>query len=74
MVKNDAAVVPAGTEVRINTDQTTKEFGVIIRVEYDPIWGPQYYTRVYDYSDGKPASHQYYWLQETEIVKRNSYR
>jgi hypothetical protein len=49
--------------VIVHSDQTTKKYGEIVRVENDRIWGPQYLIAVPEPDMGE----ELFWMRRHEI-------
>jgi hypothetical protein len=64
-VSNNRAVRSnnASRSVIIHSDQTTKKYGEIVRVEHDRVWGPQYLVSVPDREMGE----ELFWMKRVEI-------
>lgn len=58
---------PTKRSVIVNSDQTSKKYGEIVKVERDPIWGPQYLISVPD----KDMGEELFWMQEGEIALKH---
>ena len=52
--------------VIVHSDQTTKKYGEIVRVEHDRVWGPQYLVSVPDPEMGE----ELFWMKRPEISFR----
>lgn len=57
-------------KVYINSFQTNKKFGTILKVEYDKVWGPQYLVKVEDSHWGPEE----FWMMKQEITHQNTQR
>jgi len=56
----------ASRSVIVHSDQTTKKYGDIDRVEHDRVWGPQYLVTVNDHEWGS----EQFWMRRHEISFR----
>lgn len=49
--------------VVVHSEQTTKKYGEVVRVEHDKVWGPQYLVAVPDQEMGQ----ELFWMKKDEI-------
>jgi hypothetical protein len=62
-VVNVSGARNATRSVVVHSDQTTKKYGEVVRVEHDKVWGPQYLVAVPDRDMGE----ELFWMRRNEI-------
>jgi len=56
----------ATRSVVVHSDQTTKRYGEVVKIEHDRVWGPQYLVVVNDAEWGP----EQFWMRRHEITFR----
>lgn len=56
----------ATRSVVVHSDQTTKKYGEVVKIEHDRIWGPQYLVVTNDQEWGQ----EQFWMRRHEITFR----
>lgn len=56
----------ATRSVVVHSDQTTKRYGDVVKIEHDRVWGPQYLVVVNDPEWGD----EQFWMRRNEITFR----